>query len=66
MPACMPTEKETTTLAVATWLSAKASTTCWVPAPPGVSGTSVEAPQRTITSAARGSVAWTPKAASRK
>ena len=40
--------------------------TCCVPAPPGVSGTSVESPATTITSPAVGSDAGSPKAASRK
>ena len=59
----MPIENESTAAAVAASLSAKASMTCWVPAPPGVSGTSVEAPHSTITSAAPGTVAGSPKAA---
>ena len=63
IPACMPIENESTAAAVAASLSANASITCCVPAPPGVSGTSVEAPHSTITSAAPGTVARSPKAA---
>ena len=65
-PACMPIENDSTAVAVAASLSAKATITCCVPAPPGVSGTSVEAPQRTITTAAPGTLAGSPNPAIRR
>ena len=49
----------------AVWLSASATITCWGPAPRGVSGTSVAAPHRIITTAAVGTEAGSPKPASR-
>ena len=66
MPACMPTEKETTAAAEAVCASAIVTRTCCVPAPPGVSGTMVDAPARDHHEGRRsGTDAGSPKAARR-
>ena len=65
MLACIASENDTTAVADAVWLSATASMTCCVPAPPGVSGTTVDAPPITMTSAASATVAGKPNAASK-
>src|SRR5690242_13138260 len=64
--ACMASENDTTAAADAVWLSASASSNYCVPAPPGVNGTAAAAPPTAITSAASGTVAGSPNAASRQ
>ena len=62
MPTCMPIENESAVVVDATPLSPYTTSTCCVPTPPGVAGTTVDRPPSTTTNAAVGSEAGSPKA----
>ena len=66
MPACIPIENERAPAVEAAPCSARATSTCCPPAPPGVSGTSDESPAKTRTAAPSGIEAGRSKAASRQ
>ena len=62
-PACIPSENESASLTETVLCSAYATSTCCAPPPPGT-GTAVESPPATSTSAADPTVGWIPNAAS--
>ena len=59
-PICIPIENERTDAAEATCWGATTISSCCVPAPPGVAGTSVDMPLATTTSPAIGFVPALP------